>query len=46
VWQHVIPAERARVLRKLVGLLRPGGVLAVTLRQGPAEARAPCIRCR
>jgi SAM-dependent methyltransferase len=38
VWQHVIPAERARALRKLLGLLRPGGVLAVTLRQGPAEA--------
>jgi SAM-dependent methyltransferase len=38
VWQHVVPAERARALRKLLGLLRPGGVLAVTLRQGPAEA--------
>jgi SAM-dependent methyltransferase len=38
VWQHVIPADRPRTLRKLLGLLRPGGVLAVTLRQGPPEA--------
>ena len=38
VWQHVLPAERDRALRKLLGLLRPGGVLALTLRQGPAGA--------
>ena len=37
VWQHVLPADRPRALRKLLGLLRPGGVLAVTLRHGPAE---------
>lgn len=37
VWQHVPPTERARALRKLFTLLRPGGVLAITLRQGPAE---------
>lgn len=58
MWQHVIPAERAHALPKLLGLLRPGGVLAVTLRQGPAEAGArhasgvadgtgtPCTRMR
>ncbi len=38
VWQHVPPAERPRALRKLLGLLRPGGLLALTLREGPAEA--------
>lgn len=37
VWQHVAPGERERALRKLLGLLRPGGVLALTLRHGPAE---------
>lgn len=37
VWQHVAPGDRPRALRKLLGLLRPGGLLAVTLRGGPAE---------
>ncbi|MBU8546126.1 MULTISPECIES: methyltransferase domain-containing protein [Roseomonadaceae] len=37
-WQHVAPADRRRAFRKLVGLLRSGGVLAMTLRDGPAEA--------
>jgi len=37
-WQHVAPGERARAMRKLLGLLRPGGVLALTLRHGPAGA--------
>ncbi len=37
VWQHVPPSERARAVRKLLGLLRPGGLLAITVRQGPAE---------
>lgn len=38
VWQHVAPGGRAGALRKLLGLLRPGGLLALTLRSGPAEA--------
>jgi SAM-dependent methyltransferase len=38
VWQHIVPTERGRALRKLLGLLRPGGVLAISLRHGPAEA--------
>lgn len=37
VWMHVAPVERARAMRKLVCLLKPGGVLAVTLRHGPPE---------
>ena len=40
VWQHLAPEDRPRSFRKLVTLLRPGGVLALTLRSGPA----PCDR--
>ncbi len=38
VWMHVAPSDRARAFRKLITLLRPGGVLAITLRHGPSEA--------
>ena len=37
VWQHVAPLDRPRAFRKLAALLRSGGVLAITLRNGPAE---------
>ena len=37
VWMHVRPADRPRAFRKLVCLLRPGGLLAMSLREGPAE---------
>ena len=37
IWQHVLPAERARAFRKLVALLKPGGLLLVTLRHGSAD---------
>lgn len=37
VWQHVAPADRPRAFRKLVTLLKPGGVLALTLRVGALE---------
>ena len=37
VWQHVAPGDRERAMRKLLGLLKPGGALALTLRQGPAD---------
>ena len=41
VWMHVPPEDRPRAFRRLVGVLRPRGVLAVTLRQGPPDpARA------
>ena len=36
VWMHVRPVDRPRAFRKLVSLLRPGGLLAITLREGPA----------
>lgn len=38
VWQHVAPTDRARAMRKLISLLRPGGMLAITLRHGPADS--------
>jgi len=37
VWMHVLPNDRPRAFRKLLSLLKPGGILAVSLRQGLAE---------
>lgn len=37
VWMFVAPSHRERAFRKLVTLLKPGGKIAVTLRQGPVE---------
>lgn len=37
VWMHITPADRTRSFRKLINLLKPGGVLAMTLRHGPVE---------
>ena len=42
VWMHVAPSDRARAFRKLITLLRPGGLLAITLRSGPAEPARGC----
>ena len=36
VWQHVATADRPRAFRKLATLMKPGGVLVMTLRHGPA----------
>jgi SAM-dependent methyltransferase len=36
VWQHVAPTNRERAFRKVTRLLRPGGLLIVTLRVGPS----------
>lgn len=38
VWMHVPPRERKRCFRKLIALLKPGGLLAITLRIGESEA--------
>lgn len=35
VWQHVAPSDRARAFRKLATLMRPAGLLVITLREGP-----------
>ena len=41
VWQHVAPGDRRRAFRKLVTLLKPGGLLVLTLRMGPAPPDRP-----
>lgn len=38
VWMHVAPNDRARAFRKLINLLKPGGLLAFSLRHGPADS--------
>jgi SAM-dependent methyltransferase len=38
VWQHLPPADREGAFRVLSNLLRPGGHLVITLRQGSDEA--------
>lgn len=35
VWQHVAPSDRARAFRKLATLMRPAGLLVITLREAP-----------
>ncbi len=35
VWMHVVPNDRVRVFRKLATLLKPGGLLVISLRTGP-----------
>jgi SAM-dependent methyltransferase len=37
VWQHLPLADRPRAFRKFVTLLKPGGLLAITPRHGPAK---------
>ncbi len=37
VWMHVHPGDRGRAFRKLIGLLKPGGFIAISLRMGPSE---------
>src|SRR4051794_28523953 len=34
VWQHVHPSQRSRAFRKITSVLKPGGLLAITLRHG------------
>src|SRR5262249_17720623 len=36
VWQHVAPGHRERAFRKLAGLVKSGGLLAISLRHGPS----------
>jgi SAM-dependent methyltransferase len=39
VWQHIAPGEREQSMRRLLGLLQPGGILALTLRHGESETQ-------
>lgn len=38
VWMFIAPTRRERAFRKLVTLLEPRGVIALTLREGPLDA--------
>ncbi len=37
VWMHLSQSERSRAFRKLILLLRPSGLLVMTVRHGPLE---------
>ncbi|MFJ9148810.1 class I SAM-dependent methyltransferase [Streptomyces sp. NPDC102270] len=41
VWMHLLPEERPHAMRRLAGLLGPGGILLITLRRGepPVDRR-------
>lgn len=41
VWMHVPPDTRARAFRKVVTLLKPGGTIFISLREGESEADRP-----
>jgi SAM-dependent methyltransferase len=41
VWMHVQPRDRARAFRKLVTLLKPGGLLYMTVRSGDLQSDRP-----
>ena len=45
VWMHIAPTDRLRAFRKLVSLLNSAGVLAMTLRHGPAEPERHMQAC-
>jgi SAM-dependent methyltransferase len=41
VWMHVPPPVRARAFRKLLTLLKPGGTILMSLRDGPCDPDRP-----
>ena len=41
IWNHIPPASRQRAFRKLVTVLRPGGSMMISLRQGPSPPDRP-----
>lgn len=41
VWQHIAPSDRQRAFRKLTTLLKPSGLLVISLRRGKAPADRP-----
>jgi SAM-dependent methyltransferase len=44
VWMHVRPEHRDRAMRKLVGLLEPGGKLVITSRSVPFDGKRTLYR--
>lgn len=41
VWMHVPPPRATRAFRKFTTLLKPGGILLMSLREGPSEPDRP-----
>lgn len=41
VWMHVPPGHRARAFRKVATLLKPGGLILISLRNGPPDPERP-----
>jgi SAM-dependent methyltransferase len=41
VWMHLPEGERPRAFRKIVTLLKPGGMLIMSLRHGPGDPERP-----
>ncbi len=41
VWMHLSPADRPRAFQRMASLLNPGAILAMTMKDGPADAEFP-----
>ena len=41
IWTHIPPGSRKRAFRKLVTVLRPGGSMMISIRQGPPPPDRP-----
>jgi SAM-dependent methyltransferase len=46
MWMHVAPDERAPAIAALLGLLSPGGRLAIAFSQGTPQANRPFFECQ
>jgi len=46
MWMHLAPGERAPAIASLLGLLSPGGMLAIAFSQGTPQANRPFFECR
>lgn len=44
VWMHIPERDRSHSLRKMIALLKPGGILAMSFREGPAREEADIHR--
>ena len=46
MWMHLAPDERAPAIASLLGLLSPGGMLAIAFSQGTPHANRPFFECQ
>jgi protein-L-isoaspartate O-methyltransferase len=45
MWMHLAPDERGPAIAALLGLLSPGGMLAIAFSQGSPQANRPFFEC-